>query len=149
MNDLTKNLLDEFQRDFPMTARPYAAIAERLEASEDDVIEALKGLHEQGTLSRVGAVIQTGTVGHSTLAAMSVPPDRLDEVATIVSGFDAVNHNYEREHHLNLWFVITAENAEAVDGVIAEIIRLTGIKVLNLPMLDNYHLDLGFRLQWN
>lgn len=149
MNELTKNLLDEFQRDFPLVARPYAVISERMGVSEDDVIEALKGLRAQGILSRVGAVFKTGTIGHSTLAAMSVPPGRLEEIAALVSSFEAVNHNYEREHRLNLWFVVTAPDTGSVDGVILEIERLTEIKVLNLPMLDDYHLDLGFQLQWN
>jgi len=149
VNGIDKKLLDGFQHDFPLTARPYGEIAEKLGLNEDDVIEALKGLRESGTLSRVGAVFKTGAVGYSTLAAMSAPPDRLSEIAELVSGFDAVNHNYERRHRLNLWFVVTGPDRDAVDGTIAEIERLTGIKVLNLPMLQDYHLDLGFQLQWN
>ncbi len=149
MNDRQKNLLDEFQRNIPLTARPYKVMAERLGISEDAVIATLSELSANGVLSRVGAVIRPGTIGHSTLAAMSVPVDRLDDVATLVSGFDAVNHNYEREHRLNLWFVITAPDGREIDRVIAKIENLTGIKVLNLPMLEDYHLDLGFDLKWN
>ena len=149
MNDIQKNLLDEYQRDMPLTSRPYKAMAERLGVSEQKVIETLIDLSENGVLSRVGAVIKPGTVGHSTLAAMSVPADRLDDIATLISGFDAVNHNYEREHHLNLWFVIAAPDKGEVERVISEIENMTGIKVLNLPMLDDYHLDLGFDLKWN
>lgn len=149
MNGADKKLIDGFQRDFPLTARPYAEIAKKLGLGEDDVIEALEGLRESGTLSRVGAVFKTGAVGYSTLAAMSAPPERLGEIAELVSGFEAVNHNYERQHRLNLWFVVTGPDQGAVDGTVAEIERLTGIKVLNLPMLQDYHLDLGFQLQWN
>jgi siroheme decarboxylase len=148
MNDIQKSLLDEFQRDMPLTARPYQAMADRLGISEDEVIETLTKLSENGVLSRVGAVIRPGTVGHSTLAAMSVPADRLESVAALISSFDAVNHNYEREHNLNLWFVIAAADRQEVDLVIEKIEHLTGIKVLNLPMLEDYHLDLGFDLKW-
>ena len=80
---------------------------------------------------------------------MSVPADLLDDVAELISGFDEVNHNYEREHKLNLWFVIAAVDLNRVDQVIEEIEKITGIKVLNLPMLEDYHLDLGFDLKWN
>ena len=149
MNDIGKNLLDAFQRDLPITARPYQAMADRLGISEDQVIEALTELQENGVLSRVGAVITPNTVGHSTLAAMSVPADRLEEIAMLISAFDAVNHNYEREHSLNVWFVIAAPDLQDVERVISEIEDMTGIKVLNLPMLDDYHLDLGFDLKWN
>ena len=148
MSDIDKKLLDEFQRDFPLTARPYSDVAEKLGCTEDEVIEALKGLAQSGTLSRVGAVIKPGAVGHSTLAAMAVPEDRLTEVADLVSSFDAVNHNYEREHRLNLWFVVTGPDKQAVTDALSEIEGLTKIKVLNLPMLQDYHLDLGFKLKW-
>lgn len=149
MNDIEKGLLDQFQRDLPLTARPFKAMADRLGVSEDEVIDILSRLGETGVLSRVGAVFKPGTVGHSTLAAMSVPEDRLDQVADVVSGFDEVNHNYEREHNLNLWFVVAASDLQHVDRVISEIENLTGIKVLSLPMLEDYHLDLGFDLKWN
>ena len=39
---------------------------------------------------------------------MAVPPARLEAVAARVSAEPAVNHNYEREHDLNLWFVVAA-----------------------------------------
>jgi siroheme decarboxylase len=149
MDELSKKMIDRFQRDFPLVERPYAELARKLGVSEDDVIEALKVLKENGTLSRVGAVFKPNTVGHSTLAAMAVEPDRLEEVAAVVSNFDAVNHNYEREHRLNLWFVVTTTDAQGVEQVIEDIEHMTGIKVLNLPMLEDYHLDLGFDLQWN
>lgn len=149
MDDLNKKMIDLYQRDFPLVERPFAAIAEKLGICEEDVIEALKVLKENGVLSRVGAVFKPNTVGHSTLAAMAVSQDRLQEVADLVSSFDAVNHNYEREHRLNLWFVVTAADKGGVEQVIDEIEHMTGIKVLNLPMLEDYHLDLGFDLRWN
>lgn len=149
MEDLDKKMIDAYQRDFPLTERPFAAIADKMGVSEDDVIEALTVLKENGTLSRVGAVFKPNTVGHSTLAAMAVKGERLEEVADIVSSFEEVNHNYEREHRLNLWFVVAADDTERVGEVLQEIENLTGIKVLNLPMLEDYHLDLGFELKWS
>jgi len=148
MDDLDRKLIDAFQRDFPMVPRPYAEIGERLGVDEDAVIAALAGLKDAGALSRVGAVFKPGAVGHSTLAAMAVPAERLEEVAELVSGFDAVNHNYEREHRFNLWFVVTAAEQGEIDRVLGEIERLTAIKVLDLPMEEDYHLDLGFEMKW-
>jgi siroheme decarboxylase len=148
MDDLEKRMIDSFQRGVPLVERPFAAIADKLGVQEEDVIEALKVLKENGTLSRVGAVFKPNTVGYSTLAAMAVDQDRLEEVAAVVSGFDEVNHNYEREHRLNLWFVVTTAAPDGVERVLEEIQQMTGIKVLNLPMLDDYHLDLGFDLKW-
>lgn len=148
MDDLQKGMIDHFQRDLPLVERPFAAIAEKLGVDEGTVIEALKVLKENGTLSRVGAVFTPNTVGHSTLAAMAVEPGRLEQVAQLVNGFDEVNHNYEREHRLNLWFVVAAADTAGVEEVLERIEKMTGIKVLNLPMMKDYHLDLGFDLRW-
>lgn len=149
MKDLEKSLLDDFQRDFPLTPRPYAEIARRLGVGEDEVIAALARLAEDGVVSRVGAVFRPHRVGASTLAAMTVPEERIEEVAELVNGYREVNHNYQRDHRVNLWFVITAPERERVEQVIAEIGRRTGLRVLDLPMIEDYHLDLGFELQWH
>jgi len=148
VTSLDRHLLDGFQRDFPLVPRPYAAVAERLGVTEDDVIAALERLTADGVVSRIGAVVTPNAVGASTLAAMVVPEGRLDAVARLVSGFAEVNHNYQREHRINLWFVISAADRAGVARVIAEIEHRTGLAVLDLPMLDAYHLDLGFPLQW-
>ena len=86
--------------------------------------------------------------GWSTLAAMAVPADELDEVAELVSGYPEVNHNYEREHELNLWFVVTAPSRERVERGARRDRDADGLPVLDLPLLEAYRLDLGFALSW-
>lgn len=149
MNDFDKRLLDEFQRDFPLCPRPFAAIGERLGLREEDVLAAYRHLSEAGYVSRIGAVIKPHAVAASTLAAMCVPKDRLEDVAAFVSNLDEVNHNYEREHAFNLWFVATASNEDCLAQVLDDIEAATGLAVMSLPMLEDYHLDLGFPIKWN
>ena len=108
MDDLQRRLLDCCQRRFPLVSRPYAEIAGKFGVDEDEVIEALRALIDDGTASRIGPVFRTGRVGASTLAAMQVPEDRMQEVAALISAYPEVNHNYEREHRFNLWFVVAA-----------------------------------------
>jgi len=97
-------------------------------------------------LSRIGAVFRPNTVGASTLAAISVPAEALERVAAQVSARTEVNHNYEREHALNLWFVATAPDAAALEAALARIESTTGLEVLRLPLVEEYHIDLGFDL---
>ena len=144
-----KRLLDEFQRDFPLAPRPYAEIARRLGADEAAVIAALRRLRDDGFVSRVGAVVAPHRAGWSTLAAMAVPAARLDEVAAMVSAYPEVNHNYEREHRLNLWFVVAGPDAARGRAVLDAIEARSGIAVLDLPLVEAYRLDLGFPLQWS
>lgn len=149
MNTFDQQLLDDFQRDFPLVSRPFAAIGERVGMSEQDVIDAYQRFADERTVSRIGAIIKPGAVGASTLAAMAVPLDRLDDVARLVSSYDEVNHNYAREHAFNMWFVVAAPDKAHLDAVLAEITAKTGLAVMNLPILEDFHLDLGFKLQWN
>jgi DNA-binding Lrp family transcriptional regulator len=146
MTALAFRLLNDFQRHFPLVPEPYAALAEALGAAERDVLEGLAQLRASGAVSRIGAVFRPGAIGASTLAAMAVPPGRLEAVAAIVSRFPEVNHNYEREHRCNLWFVAAAPDDDALAAVLDRIERATGIEVLALPLVEEYHIDLGFQL---
>ena len=140
-------LLDEFQRDFPLCPRPYAEIGERLGLPEAEVIVTLRQCQARGTVSRVGATIVPGRVGAATLATMAVPDERLEAVAELVNGYSEVNHNYEREHELNLWFVVTASREARVQAVVREVERRARCgRVLALPMVEAYYVDLGFSL---
>jgi DNA-binding Lrp family transcriptional regulator len=146
LDTLDKRLLDDFQQDFPVCPRPYAAMAERVGSDEETVIARLANLEERGCLSRVGPVFRPGALGASTLAAMAVPADRLQAVADMVSAYVEVNHNYEREHEFNLWFVVTASDEQAVAAVLEDVGRRTGLAVMDLPLLEEFHIDLGFPL---
>jgi DNA-binding Lrp family transcriptional regulator len=139
-------LLNDFQRRFPLVPEPYAVLAETLGVAEADVLERLARLRDCGAVSRVGAVFRPGAIGASTLAAMAVPPARLEAVATVVSRFPEVNHNYERDHRYNLWFVAAAPDEGALESVLGRIERTTGLDVLALPLVEEYHIDLGFDL---
>jgi len=145
--ELIQQLMNEYQHDFPLSTTPYADIATRLGVEEQQVIELLRELDTKGILSRVGAVFRPNRVGVSTLAAMAVPEHNLESVADIISSYAAVNHNYEREHHFNLWFVATAENAEQLQNILDDMEAQTNIRIMSLPMEKDYHIDLGFPLK--
>lgn len=139
-------LLNEFQRDFPLVSAPFAEIARRLGSDEATVIATLQRLQQEGAISRVGAVFAPRAVGASTLAALAVPPERLDAVAAQVSAHPGVNHNYEREHRYNLWFVATAADEAALAALLADIGATTGLPPIALPLVEEFHIDLGFDL---
>jgi DNA-binding Lrp family transcriptional regulator len=147
MEKLTEQLLNNFQRNFPLQPQPFAEIAQTLHTDAGTVLKRLKELQDTGAVSRVGAVFRPNTVGVSTLAAMAVPPALLENVAPIVNAFPQVNHNYEREHHYNLWFVATAGDQAELSRTLREIELRCAYPVLSLPLVKDYHIDLGFRMQ--
>jgi DNA-binding Lrp family transcriptional regulator len=148
LTHIERRLLNDFQRDFPLSPTPYADIARELVVSEAEVLATLTRLQQQGAVSRIGAVLRPNTVGVSTLAAMAVPNAELETVAALVSAYPEVNHNYEREHALNLWFVVTAPDSGRLQQVLDDIASRSGYEVLPFPLLEDYHIDLGFDLKF-
>lgn len=149
LSDLERRLLDLYQQEFPLCAEPYLAMARQLGCSEEAVLRALRRLLDHGILSRVGVVLKPCCVGVSTLAAMAVPPEALERVAALVNGRPEVNHNYERENRLNLWFVVTADHPAHLEQVLREIEADCRLPVVAMPMEEDFHIDLGFPLDWN
>jgi len=139
-------LVDRWQRGFPVEPRPFAVVAETEGMREADVLDILSRLTSQSVIARVGATVRPNTAGASMLAAMRVPPDRLAAVAAIVNREPTVNHNYEREHDFNLWFVVTGANRSALAASLARIRAATGLDVMELPLERSYFIDLGFDL---
>jgi DNA-binding Lrp family transcriptional regulator len=148
LSPLEQQLLNDFQRDLPLTPTPFGDIASALGVDEEGVLATLRSLHDGGVISRVGPVFAPNRLGASTLAAMAVPEDRLSEIAAFVNTYAEVNHNYEREHRYNLWFVLTAASEEGLTQVLNQIEAATGLAVMSLPLLEEFHIDLGFPLRW-
>jgi siroheme decarboxylase len=146
-SEVTHRLLNDYQRGFPLEARPFARIASELGIGEDDLLALLCALKEAGKLGRVGAIVRPNSIGASTLCAMRVPPDRLDAVAALVARRPEVNHAYEREHDINFWFVVTAGDRTEVLRVLEEIGEETGLATIDLPIVEPYHIDLGFDMR--
>ena len=139
-------LANAWQRGFPLKPRPFREIAQRAGLPESTVLAHFSRMEQQGVIDRIGPVFRPNTVGASSLAAMAVPPERLEAVAAFVSSQAGVNHNYEREHRYNLWFVATAASAAEVQWTLSCIEHGTGIAVLRLPLVEEFHIDLGFDL---
>lgn len=147
MSGVEMQLLNRFQHDFPLVSRPYAQIAQALQVDEMTVMETLARLQSNGVISRVGAVFKPNRVAVSCLAAMQVEDTCLESVANLISAHPSVNHNYQREHAYNLWFVIGAPNQHALQQVVDELeMRCQSGKILLLPLVEEYHIDLGFDL---
>ena len=140
-------LLNTWQHGFPLVREPFAHIAQALGQSEAGVLTAFERLQRAGAISRIGGVFAPGAGGAGLLAAMAVPTERLHEVAATVSAHPGVNHNYEREHGFNLWFVITGRDAAAVEAAMQALEQATGLPALRLRMQRAYRIDLGFDLR--
>lgn len=149
LTPLHKQLLNNYQQDIPLSPTPYKDIAQSLGVTEDDVLSVFQELSDQRFIARIGSVITPNQLGASSLMAMPVPPDQLQQIAAIVNQYPEVNHNYERENRFNLWFVLIAVNKEQLQTVITDIELKTGFKTLYLPLLADYFINLGFEIDFD
>ena len=99
----------------------------------------------------INAACASSTIALARGAAMITSGEAasvLVYAADIVSEFDEVNHNYEREHRYNLWFVVVARDDARLREVLAQIETDCGYPLLDLPLLREFFIDLGFDLRW-
>ncbi|MGH9978927.1 MAG: Lrp/AsnC family transcriptional regulator [Nitrososphaeraceae archaeon] len=129
IDSLDKQLLNEIQWQFPLVDRPFLEISKRHNISEDEVLERIRILKRVGLIRQINAIFDTRRLGYkSTLVAISVTEDRLEQVANEVNSHPGVSHNYERNHEYNMWFTLAVppfgnmkrdlERMASLDGVI-------------------------------
>lgn len=140
-------LLDQFQRDLPLESQPFAVVGTALGLTEAEVINRLNAMQTAGRISRVGGTVRPNTAGASTLAAMAVPENRIEQVAAIVGAEPGVNHSYLREADWNLWFVATASEGAALSQLLERIRAACDLPLLDLRLVRPFNIDLGFPLK--
>jgi DNA-binding Lrp family transcriptional regulator len=102
-----EELLKTVQKHIPFVRRPFKNIADRLNTTEERVLETLRKLKEDRVIRQISPIYDTKAVGYdSSLVAFRVDPEKLVEVAEFVNTHPGVSHNYEREHRFNLWFTL-------------------------------------------
>lgn len=147
LSALDRNIINHWQGGVPLTARPYAAMAQSLGVDETTLITRLQTLLDEGVLTRFGPLFNVEQIGGSfCLAAMAVPEHDFERVTAQVNAFSEVAHNYRREHELNMWFVIATEDAGQIEAVAAAITRQTGIRVYLFPKQREFFVELKLKV---
>jgi siroheme decarboxylase len=136
-------LINFLQTEFPICDTPYLQVANALGLTEQEVLTRLQKLLETGVLTRFGALYHAEKIGGAlTLAALKVPEKDFEKVTAMVNAFPQVAHNYARNHELNMWFVVATETTAQLDETLAEIELQTGLKVFNMPKINEYFVGL-------
>ena len=139
-------LINRLQDGLPLVHAPFAAVAAEAGIPETEVVDRITHLREIGAITRFGPFLDAEAMGGAfCLCAMAVPEGRFDEVMTLVNAHPEVAHNYERQHKLNMWFVLACERPEQIAEAAARIEEETGLQVLRFPNLKEFFI--GFRVE--
>ncbi|GAB4301931.1 MAG: hypothetical protein Kow0096_23100 [Thiohalomonadaceae bacterium] len=145
MDVTDRAIINALQDGFPICERPYAAAAEQLGITEEELLHRLAALHEQKTITRFGPLFHAERLGGAlSLVAMRIPAEDFERVAAQVNAHAEVAHNYERAHEFNMWFVLATETEQQLQDTLRAIAAETGYPVYNMPKLEEYYLNLRF-----
>ena len=146
MDQTDRDIINSLHGGLAICDRPYLEAAQRLGLTEDELLGRLARLLKDGVLTRVGPLYQIERMGGAfTLAALHAPAERYELVATSVNALPQVAHNYERDHDLNMWFVIATETPAEIEDVIVQIERETDCTVFNFPKSREYFVELNLK----
>lgn len=147
MDDLDRKIINKLQRNFPVCDHPFAVVADELNTTEAELISRLQRLSDEKYLTRFGPLFNADNFGGAiSLCAMTVPEDNFDVVTEQVNAFPQVAHNYQRDHELNMWFVLATETESELNEAITKIEADTGLSVRNMPKLHEFYVGLHFEI---
>lgn len=145
MDALDRRIINELQGGFPVCEYPYREVAGRLGSTESELITRIGCMLDDGLLTRFGPMYHAENMGGAlSLCAMRVPNDRFETVTEMVNAHPEVAHNYQRDHDMNMWFVLATETPAALQTAIDSIEAQTGLSVFNLPKLEEFYVGLHF-----
>ncbi len=148
IDTIDRDLLNIIQREFPLSREPFAALGLRLGISGNEIIQRVESLKARGVIRLIGPVFNPRQLGYqTTLVAMKVPEERLDETGKIISKHPLVSHCYERDHDFNLWLTLAMVATEDMESEIHKLgSRVKAELVLNLPAVKTFKIGAFFNL---
>jgi len=148
MDNTDRRLLNFIQEGLPLTATPFAEVAERIGIGEKEALERIARLKDAGIIRRIGAVFDLRKLGFaSTLCAARVPEERLEAFVRAVNARPGVTHNYRRDDAYNVWFTLIAPGEEALSATLEEIRRETGIHdIMSLRAVKTFKINARFEV---
>ncbi|WP_129596110.1 Lrp/AsnC family transcriptional regulator [Anaerophilus nitritogenes] len=143
-----KMILNELQKGIPLEKRPFLKIANKLCLSEEKIIRAIHSLKKKGYIRRFGAILDVNQLGvKSTLVGMKVRGEDVEKIANIVSSYEGVTHNYERDHIYNLWFTLMESSDERLEKTLKEIKERTKVEMIHLPSEKKHKTNVFFKFE--
>ena len=145
MNEVDRNIINHMQDDFPVCEQPFAELAERLDLNENELLNRVQSLLDDGTLSRFGPMYNIEMLGGVyCLVAMRIPEHDLEQIINTINSYSEVAHNYERTHEFNVWFVLAAETKTQLGELLEDIEKKTGYPTFEMPKLEEFYIGLKF-----
>jgi len=131
--NIDREIIKFIQGDIPVESHPFASLADRLNLSEEEIVEHIKDLQDEGVIRRFAAILRHYNAGFNVnaMVAWKVAVEDADRVGKIMAGFDEVSHCYLRdvpeEFGYNLFSMIHARSDEQIIALLRQLASRTGL----------------------
>jgi siroheme decarboxylase len=100
-----RQLITVLQHGLPLVSHPYAAIAEQIGSSEQEVMDYITSMQQRGDIKRFGVVVRHRNLGYQSngMVVWDIPDDRVDDLGNCFGKFEFVNLSYRRPRRLPDW----------------------------------------------
>ncbi len=147
LDEINRNIINTLQYGFPICDHPFREAAASLNITESELLERIEVMRENGILTRFGPLFNAEEMGGAfSLCAMKVPATEFDSVAEKINALPQVAHNYQRDHAMNMWFVLATETPEEKHKTIERIEQQTGYRVYDMPKEKEYFVGLYLKV---
>ncbi len=133
MDEKDLELLKAAQEGILLTGRPYQLLGEMVGQSEQEVVERLQSLQDEGVIRRFAATIGHRALGivANAMIAWKAPEDDVERAGRLLASVDEVTHCYERaktaDWPYNLYTMIHSKSREDCLSVARRLSRISGI----------------------
>ena len=135
LSEQDRVLIAAIQGGLPLVARPYAAIAARLDLTEAAVIERLAALQAAGLIKRMGVVVRHRALGYraNAMVVWDVPDVEVERIGALLAGETCVTLCYQRPRRLpewryNLFCMIHGRERDSVLRRLEQIVAFHGLE---------------------
>jgi len=147
LDETNRNIINTLQYGFPICDHPFRKAAESLNITESELLERIEVMQKSGILTRFGPLFNVENMGGAfSLCAMKIPAAEFDRIAQQVNALPQVAHNYQRDHAMNMWFVLATQTPEEKQKILEEIEQQTGYRVYDMPKEREYFVGLYLKV---
>lgn len=132
-SDINREIIRFVQGDIPVNSHPFASLADRLNLSEEEIVERIMELQDQGIIRRFATILRHYNAGFNVnaMVAWKVTLEHADRVGRTMAEFDEVSHCYLRdvpeEFAYNLFTMIHARSYEQINTLLNKLSSRSGI----------------------
>jgi len=105
MSPLDERIVRATQAGLPLVVEPYAAVAQTLGISQQDLLARLQTMLADGRIRRIGAVPNHYALGYAAnaMSVWDVADEAVEELGRAVGTLEFVSHCYRRPRRLPDW----------------------------------------------